>query len=228
MVTYSVWLKVHPDDLGQARAAWETSAYAELRLHGVIANAVLPWPEVFDEPARAEVRDTGSLPYLIGAEGTVLSRVLSQQWDRDDVLGCNRDPLPVSIRQPVTAEWSVERTVGLALRVSDGLMIFAGPGRTVHLEPFNTPTAASAEDVIATMIEGAPPPDGELFERDGPLFRRAFWLAATVNGRPQHEFYGHVAAPGAVLAVTCMYDDRQDARWATNVWRSARCHQPSS
>ena len=55
-VTYSVWLSVHPDQLQQAYADWETPAYADLKLDGVIANAVKPWPVRGRGPRRGSRR----------------------------------------------------------------------------------------------------------------------------------------------------------------------------
>ena len=102
-------------------------------------------------------------------------------------------------------------------------MIFAGPGRTVHIETFGTPPGTTADDAIAVMTEGAPEQrDGELTERDGDIVRHAFWLPAVVNGKVQHELHGYAATPTTVAAVTCMYDDATDLSWAQTVWRSAR------
>jgi hypothetical protein len=226
-VTYSVWLSVHPDQLRQAYAHWDTPAYADLQLDGVIANAIKPWPDLFGEAARAEVRDVDSLPYLVATQHGLLSRVLSEVWDRDDVLSRIWHALPVTVRQQITDDWSVERTAGLAPRIANGVMIFAGPGRTVHVKAFNVPAATSVDSAVATMLDAAPQqPEGELVEHDGDLLRRALWLTTTVDGHTQHDFYGVAAMPGSVLTTTCMYDDPQDLRWASTVWRSAR-HHPS-
>ncbi|MBU2662493.1 hypothetical protein KOI35_03125 [Actinoplanes bogorensis] len=86
-----------------------------------------------------------------------------------------------------------------------------------------TPPQTPAAETIAAMTEGLPARAiGELTEHDTTVARRAFWLTTTPNGRVQHEFYGYAAAPGTLLAVTCMYDDPADLEWAQHVWRSIR------
>lgn len=222
-VTYSVWLKLDDEQLRHANAVWSTPEYADLRLRGEVANAIKPWPELLGETAGAEVRDAGRLPYLVADENSLLSRVLSDVWDRDAVLSRIWHPLPVSVRQQVTAGWSVERTAGLGPRQADHIMIFAGPGRTVHVEAFGMPPAMTAGAAIAEVSRGlAERCDGELSETDGELVRRAFWLTATADGKPQHELYGYAATPEGILCVTCMCDDASDLVWAQAVWRSTR------
>lgn len=224
-VTYSVGLSVHPDQMRQAYEDWDTPAYAGLRLHGVVANAVKPWPALFGARARAEVRDINTLPYLVAEEGGLLSRVLTHEWDRDDVLSRIWHALPISVQQQVTKQWSVQRSAGLTPRVADGVMIFAGPGRTVHFEAFDLPLTTTVDAAVAQMLSGSPSQgEGELFERDGEMLRQAFWTSAVIEGRQQYELYGHVAMPGEIACITCMYDDSQDVDWATTVWRSVRYH----
>jgi len=222
-VTYSVWLKLDDDQLRHALHVWDEPAYAGLRLRGEVANAIKPWPGLLGEPARAEVRDQGTLPYLAAEEGTLLARVLHEEWDRDDVLSRIAHALPVTVRQRLTESWSIERTAGLAPRRGDDVMRFVGPGRTVQIESFGTPPDAGADDLIAELSEGLPArAEGRLSEEEGGVSRRAFWLTATVEGRSQHELYGYAAVPGDLLAVVCMYDDPADLAWAQGVWRSAR------
>lgn len=65
-----------------------------LTLSGFVANAIKPWAEILGESAAAEIRVDGELPYLVPQEGTVLWRVLNDEWDRDDVLSRIRHALP--------------------------------------------------------------------------------------------------------------------------------------
>jgi hypothetical protein len=223
MITYSAWLQVDPASERQARKVWNEPAYAELRLEGTIANAIKPWGQISGEPARAEVRDTGILPYLVAEPGTLLERVLTETWDRDDVLSRIWYPLPTAVRQQITAEWSLERTAGLAPERSDDYLSFRGPGRTVHLSAYGVPAELSLEQAIARMTEGAPPErTGELTEQDGQLLRHAFWRPAYTQGKVLQNLHGFIAAPGAVLHVGCVYDDPADLAWAQRVWRSAK------
>ncbi|GAA2630213.1 hypothetical protein Adu01nite_41480 [Paractinoplanes durhamensis] len=222
-VTYSVWLKLDDDQLRHAHTVWTKPEYVDLSLRGELANAIKPWPDLLGEPARAEVRDARSLPYLVAEEDTLLSRLLTEEWDRDDVLSRIWHPLPLAVRQQVTADWSIERTAGLQPRRAEDIMVFAGPGRTVHIEAFNLPTTTTADEAITEMSQDLPTRcDGTLTEQNGPLTQRAFWLTTTTNGSPQHELYGYAAAPERILAITCMYDDPTDLPWAQNVWRSAQ------
>jgi hypothetical protein len=222
-VTYSVWLKLDDDQLRHANAIWTTPEYTTLSVRGEVANAIKPWPDLLGEAAGAVARDAGTLPYLVADENTVLSRVLVEVWDRDDVLSRIWHPLPVSVRQQITPEWSIERTAGLTPARVDGILWFSGPGRTVYIESFSTPSAAPGDEMIASMSQGLPEKcQGELSENDRELVRRAFWLTATVDGREQHEFYGYVAARGTLTCVTCIYDDVSDRAWAQTVWRSTR------
>jgi len=222
-VTYSVWLRLDDAQLRHANAVWTTPEYTDLTLHGEVANAIKPWPGLLGETAGAEVRDSGKLPYLVAQEGSLLSRVLTDVWDRDDVLSPIWHPLPVPVRQQITTDWSIERTTGLGPRRADGIMMFTGPGRTVHVEAFGTPAAMTPDEAIGEMSAGLPERcDGELSEHDGELVRRAFWLTAIADGRRQHELYGYAAVPGGLLGISCMYDDVSDLAWAQTVWRSAR------
>ncbi|WP_307871076.1 DUF2199 domain-containing protein [Micromonospora sp. C51] len=222
-VTYSVWLKLDDEQLRHANAVWTTPEYADLTLRGEVANAIEPWPGLLGEVAGAEVRDAGTLPYLVAERDSLLSRVLTEAWDRDDVLSRIWHPLPLSVRQQITASWSVERTAGLGSRTADGIMMFAGRGRTVHIEAFDTSKAMTADAAIAEFSGDLPERcDGELSEQDGEVVRRAFWLTVVVDGKPQHELYGYAATSEGILCVTCMHDDASDQAWAQQVWRSAR------
>ncbi len=222
-VTYSVWLRVDDDQLREANRVWTTDEYQDLILYGTVANTVKPWEGLLGESARTEVRDTETLPYLVAAEGSLLSRILSEPWDRDDVLSRIAHGLPVPVRQQITDIWSVERTAGLAPRVRDGVTRFIGPGRTVQIEAFDHPAGTTPAEAIARMTEGSPRQrSGELTEHDGNLTRHAFWLTVTANDRQQHELYGYAATANHIVCTTCVYDDPADLEWAQQVWRSAR------
>jgi hypothetical protein len=224
-VTWSVWLRLDDDQLRHAHQVWDTTEYQNLRVRGEVANAIAPWGEMLGESVTAEVREAGTLPYLVGGDGLV-ARVLAEEWDRDDVLSQVAAALPAPVRQQVTERWSIERTAGLALHQTGWAMRFVGAGRTVHIETFTVPAEPSAATVIAEMSEGlAEKCQGELTERDGGLVRRAFWLTATVDGRPQHELHGYAATGDAVISATCMYDEPSGLAWAQSVWRSVRADQ---
>ena len=73
------------EQLRHANAVWTAPEYADLTLRGEVANAIKPWPGLLGESARAEVRDSATLPYLVAEQNSLLSRVLTDVWDRDDV-----------------------------------------------------------------------------------------------------------------------------------------------
>lgn len=222
-VMYSVWLSVRPEVLQHAHDVWDTPAYADLLFDGAVANVIQPWPGLYGVAAAAKVRHAGQLPFLFARDGGLLGAVLSQEWDRDDVLSRVAHALPVHVRQRVTEDWSIVRTAGLEPRPGGEVLRFVGPGRTAQLDAFTVPPGIGVEDAVARMLDGAPTQrTGALVERDGGLLRQALWLEAVVDGRRQFELYGVVAAPGALLNVTCMYDEPADLAWAQGVWRSAR------
>ncbi|MFI5732243.1 DUF2199 domain-containing protein [Kribbella sp. NPDC051587] len=83
-LTYGVWLAVRPDDLQRTFAVWWEPEYADLRLDGLLANAIHPWG-LFGVPVTATVRDPDETPYLTESPDPVMSRVLADTWTHDDV-----------------------------------------------------------------------------------------------------------------------------------------------
>lgn len=212
---YSVWLRVTVEALRHASTIWEAPEYADLRLEGTVANAIKPWDDMLGAPARAEVRDPESIPWLVADEGTLMHRVLHDEWDRDDVLSRLTYALPTPVRQRITEHWSLERSAGLELRHHEDRIYFAGPGRTVHLDPLVTPPETAPDEVIRELTADAPH-EGELTEPG----RHAFWRPAQGDGRTVHNLHGYVAVPGSALHLVCVFDDPADLPWAQHVWRS--------
>jgi hypothetical protein len=210
-VEYSVWLRVTVEALRHAGEIWEAPEYADLRLEGTVANAIQPWDDLLGAPARAEVRDPESIPWLVADEGTLMHRVLHDEWDRDDVLSRLPYALPTPVRQRIAGHWSLERSAGLELRHHEDRISFGGPGRTVHLDPQSTPPGAAPDEVIHQLTTDVPR-DGELAEPG----RYAYWHADPVV----HNLHGYVAVPGRVLHLVCVFDDPADLPWAQHVWRS--------
>ncbi|RSM52417.1 hypothetical protein DMB66_40235 [Actinoplanes sp. ATCC 53533] len=220
---YSVWLRVPAAMVRHASEIWETPEYADLRLEGTVANAIQPWTDMLGAPARAEVRDPESIPYLVADEGTLMHRVLHDEWDRDDVLSRLTYALPTPVRQRITTRWSLDRSAGLELRRHQDRIFFGGPGRTVHLDPLGTPADAAPADMIRDLTADSPPDrDGELTETDEQVHRYAFWRPALGDGRIVHNLHGYVAVPGDLLHLVCVYDDPADLAWAQRTWRSVR------
>ncbi|MET7419938.1 DUF2199 domain-containing protein [Dactylosporangium sp. NPDC005555] len=221
LLTFGTWLSVHPDDLRHAREVWRTADYPSLELDGTLANAIQPWGQaILDAPVRVAVRKADEIPYVVASPHATLGRVIADEWDRDTVLGSLATALPVPIQARVSDDWSVERGAGFTVRLHEESLRFVGPGRTVILDIFGTDRAQTVDEVLATMIEGAPAADGRLTERDGGELRHARWMVAGA----QHELYGLVIRPGSMLSVTCVHDDPADHEWALHTWRSVRFH----
>lgn len=88
-VTYGVWVSISPSDLQRAFGVWWQPEYAELRLNGVLANALRPWG-LLAAPVALAVRDPEQAPYCEGSPDPLLSRVLTEQWPHADII----DALP--------------------------------------------------------------------------------------------------------------------------------------
>lgn len=87
-VTFGTWLEVTSEDLEKVREVWTTPAYSELKLGGLLANAIPPWGEdLLNAPAGAAVLDEGSFPYVIVSTDPLLTQVLDDEWPHDLVLG---------------------------------------------------------------------------------------------------------------------------------------------
>ncbi len=221
LLTFGTWLSIHPDDLRRAHAVWDTDGYAGLELDGVLANAIKPWGEaIFAAPARVAVRNVEHVPYVVGSADPVVGAVLADVWDRDEVLGRLAHALPVAIRARVSDEWSVERGAGFTVGVHGGSLRFVAPGRTVILDALGTDPERTVDEMLALMLDGAPETGGRRTEREGGELRHAYWLTAGA----QHELYGLVVRPGAMLQITCIHDDPADHAWAVHTWRSVRYH----
>jgi len=85
-LTYGLWLAIHPTDLQSTFAAWWEPNYQDLRLTGWLGNAVQPWG-LLGAPVVAVVRDPNNTPYCESSSDETLSRVLTEEWNHDLVLG---------------------------------------------------------------------------------------------------------------------------------------------
>lgn len=93
LMTFGLWLGVHPDDLQRAFAAWWAPTYPDLVLEGRIANTIQPWG-LFAQPATAAVRDPSQTPYLASSPDPLTQQVLTDEWSHEHVL----DALPEGLR----------------------------------------------------------------------------------------------------------------------------------
>jgi hypothetical protein len=84
-VTYGVWISVHPDDLQKAADVWDTPAYANLGVLGVLANSIPPWG-LLAAPIHASVRSRQHTPYCDVSPNERVAKLLGEQWPHDVVL----------------------------------------------------------------------------------------------------------------------------------------------
>ena len=73
-------------DLQHAFRVWREPEYQDLRLEGALANSVPPWG-LLAAPVTLAVKDPEHTPYCVSSSDPMLSRVLSQEWPHNDVLG---------------------------------------------------------------------------------------------------------------------------------------------
>jgi hypothetical protein len=85
VLTFGVWLGVHPDDLQRAFAEWWAPTYPDLVLEGRIGNDIRPWG-LLAKPATAVVRDANQTPYLASSPDLLTEQVLIDEWPHDYVL----------------------------------------------------------------------------------------------------------------------------------------------
>lgn len=89
MVTYGVWVGIHPAELQRAFGIWWEPEYQDLRIEGVLVNSVQPWG-LPAAPVSLAVRDPQQAPYCSGSPDRDLSRVLGEEWPHQEIL----DALP--------------------------------------------------------------------------------------------------------------------------------------
>jgi hypothetical protein len=214
---FGAWMRVDPGDAKHAADSWDGPGYASLRLTGTFAHDIKPWDGLHGAEVVAEVREPDDLPEY------VQHPLLGTVWDRDEVLSGYLVELPVSIRQRLPGQWSIERTAGLTPHVLEEGLRFAGPGRAVFVD-VRRAIGTSAERFLELALEGAPdvPEEQQFLVRDGVELRHALWFTTTSEGLTRHEFHGHVARFGEMLVVTCVHDDPADHAWARHVLNSAR------
>lgn len=80
------WLEVEPNVASALVRAWDTPAYSEIVVDGLLANAIPPWGlDLLGAPARAAVANPDQLPFLVPWEDGLVSTVLTRVWAYDAV-----------------------------------------------------------------------------------------------------------------------------------------------
>ncbi|GIJ49620.1 hypothetical protein Val02_65060 [Virgisporangium aliadipatigenens] len=219
-VTFGAWVRVDEETFGRIGSAWQSPSYPRLRFTGEFGNAVQPWgSELLGAPVSAAVRDEDALPYVVAdASAPLLSTVVTDTWERDEVLSSLWQALPVAVEHRVTRNWSVRRGAGMRAMLHEGQMRFVGPGRTVIIDAFNVPAGQTAEEVTASTFADAPP-HAEHFREDD---RRAYRVSSTRGGAERHDLYAVVTGPTGFLLLNCVHDAAGDAGWALETFRSVR------
>jgi hypothetical protein len=85
-IVIGCWLGVPADQFDLAGRVWNTPAYDELVLEGLMANAVAPWPSVLGAPAIAKPRSSNELPYVVESGDPGLAQVLRDIWPHADAV----------------------------------------------------------------------------------------------------------------------------------------------
>lgn len=86
-VTFGTWLEVELEALRSVAEIWSTPDYANVVLHGRLANAIPPWgDEVRGAVVMAMVLSVDSPPYVTASDDASLSRVLDDEWPAEVVL----------------------------------------------------------------------------------------------------------------------------------------------
>lgn len=81
-MTYRVWLEVFPEELERAWSVWETPAYQQLELRGILANRLKGWPvEVLDQTVEASVLSGEEIPVAKRSDNEPLGRILRERWE---------------------------------------------------------------------------------------------------------------------------------------------------
>jgi hypothetical protein len=224
-LVFGAWMKIGDADLEHAATVWDDRAYVDLVLHGTFANAIKPWGDaMMGAPITAMVQDIEEIPYVEASDDKEFDKLLTDVWDRDYVLSRFAHPLPVSVQEPISELWSIERSAGMAARVTDaGTTQFGGPGRTVFVDQLNDPLNRPPEEMLDEMLAKFPdvPAEQTYRTRSGDEIRDARWYAA-VEGEHPHELYGYAVRPGSMLAFVCVHDAPEDHAWAMHIFNSVR------
>jgi hypothetical protein len=189
---------------------------------GAIANDIADLG-LLGAPVTTTVRADDEPPWVDGSSDPQVAEALAAEWDRDEVLAYFACPLPVAVRTPVSAEWAIERSPGLASGVTDGTLEFVGPGRTVCVDQLVDEACRSPEEFLGDLIATAPAAPAAQTETTvtGDEIRHTTWRRVDIDGHVQHEVHGHVVRPGTALSVSCFHDDPTDHTWALTVIASA-------
>ncbi|MET0236087.1 MAG: DUF2199 domain-containing protein [Kibdelosporangium sp.] len=233
-LVFGAWMKISDADLEHAAKVWDDPAYVDLVLHGTFANAIKPWGEaIMGAPITAMVQDVDEIPYVDASDDKEFEKLLTDVWDRDHVLSRFAHPLPVSVREQLGDLWSIERSAGMAARVTDsGTTRFGGPGRTVFLDQFTDQANRTPAEMLDEMLTNFPeiPAEQTFRTQVGEEIHDARWFDSTVDGEHRHELYGYAVRPGSLLAFVCIHDDPADHAWAMHVFNSVRSepHDPAT
>jgi hypothetical protein len=215
-LVYGAWMRISKVDAMYAHAVWDNdSEYANFRVSGTFANFILPW-DLLGTPVEAAVLNADELPYYTSHP------LLEREWDRDEVLSCIRQPLPIPVRETLGEVWTIERTAGMRCTIENLTVHFTSPGRRVSLDVYADRTGGSSSDFLGAVLEGYPASAEHSVEHIGAELRHAFWLSEVIDGHEEQVFHGHVVRPGTMLSVRIVHRFPADRVWAQHVLNSVR------
>lgn len=215
-LVFGAWMQISKVDAMYAHAVWDNdNEYRNLHVAGTFANFIAPW-DLLGTPVEAAVLNADELPYYTSHP------LLEREWDRDEVLSCIRQPLPIPVRETLGEVWTVERTAGLRCTIEHHTMHFTSPGRRVSLDVYADRTGGSPSDFLGAVLEGYPASAEHSVEHIGAELRHAFWLSEVIDGNEEQVFHGHVVRPGTMLSVRIVHRFPADRAWARHVLNSVQ------
>lgn len=218
-----VWIQVTEQQYKRCLLAWESPEYADLAVNGTLATKVSPWAAAYGDEVKTRVYDVEQLPVIVAADDCLTSRMLSDVWDRDEVLSEFSCKLPIAVREGFSNGWTIERSPQMRSSVKDYTVWFTGDDREVSVEILHDRTQGDLEEALSNLLTHAPetPIDQQVRYREGPELRNAFWRTVQLSdGTPEYQFYGQVLRDCAALWMVCTHTRPDDHEWAMHVFRS--------
>lgn len=228
-IVIGLWLAISKADYRECRRVWDDNPkYQHLVVRGAVANVIDPWSDALGCDVTAEVFDVESLPVITASADPLVHRMLTEQWDPDQVLTHFWFPLPVPVREDLGGGWSIERSAGLEKSSDDRTLLFHDARREVSVDLFTERTECSPEESLQVIASGLAdhPLTQKLTVRSGDELRQGRWVTVSAedasDGVEKHMLYGQVFHHRRILWLVCTCTDSTDRPWAEHVFRSVR------
>ena len=92
-VDFGTWLEVDDEDFRTAWQTWNVPEYADLVVHGYVANSIAPWGQLPHVLVEAVVRDVDDIPVLASCPDLRVAEIIDGVWPADQVLAPYGDVL---------------------------------------------------------------------------------------------------------------------------------------